>query len=599
MNDIQGANYSHPSYQVRGKPFTLQNGKVLPVLVHKLIGAGMAEVSSSGRTFIAKLDAPLEAGSNYLVRVNQVEDQLSLSLIHKITGDKTSKNVAQALIQHLHSQPANQVLLKAVMEMVNHKIQVTGELIQFASEQLTSGNLNTRLPVLIDMLKAHLPLSERVLLSLEAGKGKDTFSGLLNDLSARLSASGSDEETIDLIKKIQSPLQLTLAKQVAVKAMENALNQGEAFSSRLANFGLLKSLGILPVELPFQQMKEALINSFSSSLLQAGITTKQLHAFLSNMKDLINQKPLDAIHELEPVISKLAAEISVGGAADKKTIDQVVKLLFESGIKQLPISKIGGQLIDLMGDERIKRLESKFDNLLSKWGPVPESNEGKVFNMIRAGIEAEVISNLRGEELGQALKTMIRTFGFNLESRLHTQSQISSSTTLKEKLTQLILQHPDAEIQDIAERLVLKMNHPALISGEQSSIMNIVQQFPLLLFGRQTDLTVQWMGKEKEKGKIDSDHCRILFYLQLDSLQETLVDMHVQNRVISLSIWNEQESVDEYVQPFIPALKESLQRMDYQLSSVRVKKPADQKDIEQIKDQEMQNVTYSGVDLKI
>ncbi|MGR3763843.1 hypothetical protein [Rossellomorea sp. NS-SX7] len=600
MNDIQGANFSNASYQMKSNPFSLQNGKVLAVSVNKLVGEGMAEVSSSGQKFIAKLDAPLEAGKHYLVRVNQSDDMISLSLVHKISGERNSKNVAQALIQHLHNQPGDKVLLNAVMELINHKIPVTRELIQFASEQINTGNMKSRLPVLVDMLKAQLPLSEKVLLSLEAGKGQDTFSGLLNSLLDRLTASGSGHDTVNLIKKIQNPLQFHVSKQVAVKAMGNAMNQSESFSNRIGNFELLKSLGIVPEDLAFQRMNEGLKNSFSSALIQNNTSLKQLLDLMSNMKEMIAQKDPKSLQEIDPIMSKLAAELSKGVAVDKKSIEQVVKFIFESGVKQLTFSRMAEQLIDLMGDRRKQLLERNYMNLLSKWDTgLPTSNEGKIFTMLTAGIDAELTFNLRGEDLGQAMKKMLRTFGFNLESQLHSQPQISASTTLKEKLTQLFLHHPGAEIRDLAERLVMKMNHPALVSWEQSSIMNIVQQFPLYLFGRHTDITVQWMGKEKEKGKIDSDHCRILFYLQLDRLKETLVDMHVQNRVISLSIWNEQDSVNEYSQSLIPALKESLQRMDYQLSSVKVKKPDNQNTIKQIREQEMQNGSYTGVDLKI
>ncbi|WP_175988954.1 hypothetical protein [Bacillus sp. Marseille-Q1617] len=594
MNDIQGAYNSQASSHVKSKPFSMQDGRILHVSVHKLIGDGMAEVSSAGQKFIAKLDAPLETGRHYLVRVNQTEDMLSLSLIQKIPGEKNSANAAQALINQLHKQPADKVLLNVVKEMIDNKIPVTKELIQFASEQINTGNLKTRLPVLIHMLKNHLPLSEKVMLSLEAGKAQDTFSGLLNSLKERLTVSGSEHDTLILIKKIQEPLQFHTAKQMAIKAMENALNQSEPFSKRLGNFELLKSLGILPKDLTFHRLTEGLKSSLSSALVENNTIIKQLQTLMANMKEVLALQDSKSLKELDKIISTLAAEGSKEGTANRKSIEQVVKYTLEHSSDGKT-----GNVIDLLGDSKKQQLERNYSTLLSKWeSRLPLTNEGKIFNMISAGIDAELMSNLRGEDLGQALKKMLRTFGFNLESQLHSQPQnAAASTTLKEKLTQLFLYHPGAEIRDLAERLVMKMNHPALISWEQSSIMNIVHQFPLYLFGRHTDITVQWMGKEKEKGKIDSDHCRILFYLQLDSLKETLVDMHVQNRVISLSIWNEQDSVNQYFQSFIPALKDSLHRMNYQLSSVKVKKPENQDAFTQM--QEIQNVSYTGVDLKI
>jgi hypothetical protein len=605
MNEILGAYNSQASSQVKGKAFSLQNGRVLHISVHKLVGERMAEVSSSGQKFIAKLDAPLEAGGHYWVRVHQNEGALSLSVIQKSSGEKNSKQVAQALIQQLHNQPADKVLLNVVTQFINNKIPVTKELLQFASEHINTGNLKKRLPVLINMLKAHQPLSEKVLLSMEAGKGPETFSKLLNLLKDRLLASGSGQETLDIIKKIQDPLQSQTSKYMAVKAMGNALNPSEPFSKRLGNLELLKSLGILSKDITFQGMQEGMKSSFSKGLLESGTTATQLHTLMSTLKNIIVQnesKGHTPLREMNQIFSALAPEVSKGGAANIKSIEQVMNLIFErSTVKEGTFLKIGGDLIDLMSSARKQQLERYYSNLLSKWdAQLPLSNEGKIFNMLRADIDADLMALLKGEDLGQALKTLIRSFGFNLESQLNSQPQIAAaSTTLKERLTQLIRHHSSAEIRELAEKLVLKMNHTALVSWEQSSIMNIVQQFPLYLFGRHTDITVQWMGREKEKGKIDSDHCRILFYLQLGNLKETLVDMHVQNRIISLSIWNEHQSVNNYSQSLIPELKESLQRMNYQLSSVKIKKPENQDSISQKKMLDMQNVSYTGVDLKI
>jgi hypothetical protein len=605
MNEIPGAYNSQASSQVKSKAFFLQNGRVLHVSVHKLVGEGMAEVSSSGQKFIAKLDAPLEAGRHYWVRVHQTEGALSLSVIQKSSGEKNSKHVAQTLIQQLHNQPADKVLLNVVIQFINNKIPVTKELLQFASEHINTRNLKKRLPVLINMLKANLPLSEKVLLSMEAGKGTETFSKLLDLLKDRLLASGSGRETLDIIKKIQDPLQFHISKQMAVKAMENTLNPSEPFSKRLGNLELLKSLGVLPKDITFQGMQDGMKSSISKGLLESGTTAKQLHTLLSTLKNMIVQnesKGHTPLLEMNQIFSALAPEVSKGGVANKRSIEQVMNLIFDrSTLKEGTFLKIGGDLIDLMSSPRKQQLERYYSSLLAKWdSQLPLSNEGKIFNMLRADIDAELMALLKGEDLGQALKTLIRRFGFNLESQLHSQPQIGAAfTTLKEILTRLTRHHSSAEIRELAEKLVLKMNHTALVSWEQSSIMNIVQQFPLYLFGRHTDITVQWMGREKEKGTIDSDHCRILFYLELGNLKETLVDMHVQNRIISLSIWNEHQSVNNYSQSLIPELKESLQRMNYQLSSVKIKKPENQDSISQKKMLDMQNVSYTGVDLKI
>ncbi|OIU72245.1 hypothetical protein [Rossellomorea aquimaris] len=603
MNDIHGAHNSQASPKIISEPFSMQNGRILHVTVRKYIGEGMAEVSAAGRKFIAKLDAPLEAGKEYWMRVQNAGDVLSLSVIQKISGKKDSMEAAQALIRQFHYQTADKILLNSVSSLIDNDIPITGELIKFTAEKINGGNLHIRLPVLIHMLKANLPLSENVLLSLEAGKGQDTFSGLLSSLKERLTALGSAQDTLDLIRKVQNPLGLHLAKQMTIKAMGNALDQSEPFSQRHANFELLRSLGILPKGTTFQNMNAGLKDALSDSLHKNGTTLKQLLDLMGSMRKLISRP--ESRQDIEFVTSKSGEEIGGGGKANKAMIDSVLNNIFKQaspGLNEGALGRILGNLIELMRDSDLQVLDKNYSVLYAKWNKnIPLSNEGKVFNMLSAGIEAELLSSLKGEELGRALKGMIRTLGLNFESQLHSQysAQASDLPTLKEKLIRLILQNPGLEIRELAEKLVHKMNHPALMSWDQSSVLNIVQQFPLNLYGRQTDITVQWTGREKEKGRIDSDHCRVLFYLNLGNLNETLVDMNVQNRIISLSIWNENEEISDISHSYFPVLKESLQNMNYQLTSVKFKKVNDGDDISKKRTREMHSITYSGVDMKI
>ena len=49
-----------------------------------------------------------------------------------------------------------------------------------------------------------------------------------------------------------------------------------------------------------------------------------------------------------------------------------------------------------------------------------------------------------------------------------------------------------------------------------------------------------WSGKVecKKNGKIDPEFARIMFYLQLEALEETVIDMQVQNRIVTINLYN-------------------------------------------------------------
>ena len=68
------------------------------------------------------------------------------------------------------------------------------------------------------------------------------------------------------------------------------------------------------------------------------------------------------------------------------------------------------------------------------------------------------------------------------------------------------------------------------------------------------DATLQWNGRMKEDGKIDANYARILFYLQMESMKETVIDMQVQNRVVSVTVFNENDIIP-LAEPLKSALK--------------------------------------------
>jgi len=93
-------------------------------------------------------------------------------------------------------------------------------------------------------------------------------------------------------------------------------------------------------------------------------------------------------------------------------------------------------------------------------------------------------------------------------------------------------------------------------------------QVPLEFFGKRIDATLQWNGRMKEDGKIDPDFARILFYLDLHSLEKTIIDMQVQNRVITVTIFNEDPELHNFDDVLSDKLKEGLESTGYKLSGV-------------------------------
>lgn len=105
-------------------------------------------------------------------------------------------------------------------------------------------------------------------------------------------------------------------------------------------------------------------------------------------------------------------------------------------------------------------------------------------------------------------------------------------------------------------------------------ILQLNYQLPIPFWNQTKDLTISWTGKKDKKGKIDADQCRILFYLDFETIGMTTVDMQVQNRMIHVKIINKTDQLKNVSQPYIQNLKDNLEKLDYQLSHITFTKPS-------------------------
>ncbi|WP_099363030.1 hypothetical protein [Fredinandcohnia onubensis] len=104
------------------------------------------------------------------------------------------------------------------------------------------------------------------------------------------------------------------------------------------------------------------------------------------------------------------------------------------------------------------------------------------------------------------------------------------------------------------------------------------------------------MSGRKKNGEIDSDFCRLLFSLELKNLNEVVIDVKVQNRILSLVIYNQSEGIESIVSDLKSTLQTNLEPLGYQLSSVKICNPIDR---EKVISQTDSTKVHERVDLKI
>ena len=141
-----------------------------------------------------------------------------------------------------------------------------------------------------------------------------------------------------------------------------------------------------------------------------------------------------------------------------------------------------------------------------------------------------------------------------------------------------------------------------MLVREDGPVTSLYMQLPIVLGNEPRDVMIQWEGRKKNGG-IDPNYCRILFCLQLEYLDETIVDVTVQNRVVNIGIINDFPQLQMLTKKMGPKLKENLAVLNYHLSDIKVIASApNQRERPFLSKQAAiyhQNGLYEGVDVKI
>lgn len=329
-----------------------------------------------------------------------------------------------------------------------------------------------------------------------------------------------------------------------------------------------------------------------------------------------NTALLELFQNKQLPITKETMHTAADWLKDKTLVDGL-KIIEAVLSKQLPFTKnVLNSLYVIQEDEPISSLLDKLQTHL-KNGELSDASRrlNSIIDQLRFSESKPTASSFQNNEAPQPqfikdeLKSAIKTVGFSYENEMvkiirdNEPFNVNKLETLKPVLMHLLSEEAAGPVQHAAEKLLNKITGYQLLSQETGPIQQLIFQIPLTFLDKRTDLTMQWSGRKDKNGQIDPNFCRVLFYLNLEHLKETIVDLHVQNRVISISIVNHREDLKNLAYKYIPYLKERLQDFKYYLSTIHFEKPIDKKSnyIEKKKTLSSLNLPnqYNGVDFRI
>ncbi|SFW27597.1 hypothetical protein SAMN02799630_01524, partial [Paenibacillus sp. UNCCL117] len=148
-----------------------------------------------------------------------------------------------------------------------------------------------------------------------------------------------------------------------------------------------------------------------------------------------------------------------------------------------------------------------------------------------------------------------------------------SADSLKSVLMQLA-QASDApdELKQAAQQAVHQITgQQLLLSQDRSSMFSHITMFvPIVQPDGTQTAAIHIQSRKGKNGSLDSNNCRLVFDLQMKALGNTMVDVQVVNRIVSLHVHNDFPHTQALLEQYRDEIGSGLASIGYQFISMKV-----------------------------
>ncbi|MBX8947096.1 MULTISPECIES: hypothetical protein [Lysinibacillus] len=608
------------------QPLALKQGQVFHGTIKQLYPDQMAEIQVGNQKFIAKLEVPLKAGDAHFFQVTGTNPQTELKIVTGPMAQASTPNqqINQLLeSMNLPKSPEMQQLLghfmKAQLPISKEQMLQAEMWLKALPEGISKVDA---LQTIQKMIELKMPMINDVFQALMSGQKTSGMTAIMDNFAQLLAKDTTLSESLrqNLLQQVQAiakPFEVETGSAVLARLLQSLTNSAATVNEKMQALSMLKESGILPQQATLQNWSKIEAKAFQP-IQQAGQVIQTILATKSeNASQLVAQ--LKSWTESQNLLTN----------EQKQHINQLV-----DRFNQLPVSKqtlevfakqMQDQLLKAFTQNTADRLFTQDahalsvkDHLLSLFKQEANStsqNEALMRNLVKNSInssqpfiqqvvtqaDAQVQNSMDSKAMEHALKTVLKNLGISYEATLGNKSADLQMIAhqLKPQLHTLLQEtNIPPQMKEAAEMLMTRMNGMQLSSGENGHQHQLIMQVPLEFFGKKMDATLQWNGRMKDNGKIDANYARVLFYLQMASMQETVIDMQVQNRVVTVTVFNENSEIQSLAEPLKAALKIGLAEKNYQLSGVFIKQ-FDKGQTEKVGPVVEQREEQSGVDIRV
>ncbi|MFB9329680.1 hypothetical protein ACFFSY_27395 [Paenibacillus aurantiacus] len=127
-------------------------------------------------------------------------------------------------------------------------------------------------------------------------------------------------------------------------------------------------------------------------------------------------------------------------------------------------------------------------------------------------------------------------------------------------------------LKETAQQLIQQITgQQLLLSPERngSPFTHVTMFIPLKTANGDQTASIHIQTRRGRKGELDADNCRLMFDLRMKSLGDTIVDVQVVDKIVSLRLWNDHPAIESLLDGSRSEITEALKQAGYQLSSLR------------------------------
>ncbi|UNT54643.1 hypothetical protein [Lysinibacillus capsici] len=608
------------------QPLALKQGQVFHGTIKQLYPDQMAEIQVGNQKFIAKLEVPLKAGDAHFFQVTGTNPQTELKIVTGPMAQASTPNqqINQLLeSMNLPKSPEMQQLLghfmKAQLPISKEQMLQAEMWLKALPEGISKVDA---LQTIQKMIELKMPMINDVFQALMSGQKTSGMTAIMDNFAQLLAKDTTLSESLrqNLLQQVQAiakPFEVETGSAVLARLLQSLTNSAATVNEKMQALSMLKESGILPQQATLQNWSKIEAKAFqpiqqAGQVIQTILATKsenasQLVAQLKSWtesQNLLTNEQKQHINQLVDRFNQLPVTKQTLEVFAKQMQDQLLKAFTQNTADRL-----------FTQDAHALSVKDHLLSLFKQEANSPSQNEALMRNLVKNSInssqpfiqqvvtqaDAQVQNSMDSKAMEHALKTVLKNLGISYEATLGNKSADLQMIAhqLKPQLHTLLQEtNIPPQMKEAAEMLMTRMNGMQLSSGENGHQHQLIMQVPLEFFGKKMDATLQWNGRMKDNGKIDANYARVLFYLQMASMQETVIDMQVQNRVVTVTVFNENSEIQSLAEPLKAALKIGLAEKNYQLSGVFIKQ-FDKGQTEKVGPVVEQREEQSGVDIRV